>query len=58
MNILSTSSQNTRAILSVSELNYFAKLLLEQAMPLRWISGEISNLKRYSSGHWYFFTEG
>ncbi len=54
MNILSTSSQNTRAILSVSELNYFAKLLLEQAMPLRWISGEISNLKRYSSGHWYF----
>ncbi len=54
MNISSTPSQKTRAILSVSELNYCAKLLLEQAIPLRWISGEVSNLKRYSSGHWYF----
>ena len=41
-------------ILSVSELNYNAKLLLEQAIPLLWIGGEISNLKRYHSGHWYF----
>ena len=41
-------------ILRVSELNYNAKLLLEQAIPLLWIGGEISNLKRYHSGHWYF----
>lgn len=54
MNTSSTVHQSTRAILSVSELNYCAKILLEQAMPLRWISGEISNLKQYSSGHWYF----
>ncbi len=54
MNIASSTFQSTRAILSVSELNYCAKLLLEQAMPLRWISGEISNLKQYNSGHWYF----
>ena len=54
MNISSIPSQNTHAILRVSELNYCVKLLLEQAIPLRWISGEISNLKRYGSGHWYF----
>lgn len=54
MNTSSTPSQSTRAIISVSELNYCAKLLLEQTMPLRWISGEVSNLKRYNSGHWYF----
>ncbi len=41
-------------IFSISELNYNAKLLLEQSIPLIWISGEISNLKRYHSGHWYF----
>jgi len=43
-----------RAVLSVSELNRSAKDLLEQAFPLLWISGEISNIKRYGSGHWYF----
>ena len=54
MNISSTTHQHPPAILSVSELNYCAKLLLEQTIPLRWVSGEISNLKQYSSGHWYF----
>ena len=43
-----------RAVLSVSELNRSAKDLLEQAFPLLWVSGEISNIKRYGSGHWYF----
>lgn len=47
-------SQATVEILSVSELNYNAKLLLERAIPLLWVGGEISNLKRYHSGHWYF----
>ncbi|MDP1558971.1 MAG: exodeoxyribonuclease VII large subunit [Nitrosomonas sp.] len=47
-------SNTSRPILSVSELNYSTKLLLEQAMPLLWVSGEISNLKCYNSGHWYF----
>ena len=50
----SFSSHITQEVLSVSELNYNAKLLLEQAIPLLWVSGEISNLKRYHSGHWYF----
>jgi exodeoxyribonuclease VII large subunit len=47
-------TESTHAILSVSELNHRAKDLLEHAFPLLWISGEISNLKRYDSGHWYF----
>lgn len=43
-----------RAVLSVSELNRSAKDLLERAFPLLWVTGEISNIKRYGSGHWYF----
>ncbi|SFP56756.1 Exodeoxyribonuclease VII large subunit [Nitrosomonas cryotolerans] len=42
------------AVFSVSDLNYNAKLLLEQAMSLLWVRGEISNLRCYRSGHWYF----
>ena len=41
-------------VLSVSELNRSAGELLEQAFPLLWVSGEISNIKCYGSGHWYF----
>lgn len=38
----------------VDELNRNVRVILEQTFPLLWISGEISNLKRYPSGHWYF----
>lgn len=48
------SSQPTRKVLTVSELNRFARNLLEQSFPLFWVSGEISNLTRAASGHWYF----
>jgi exodeoxyribonuclease VII large subunit len=41
-------------VLSISELNRSAKELLEQAFPLLWVTGEISNIKCYGSGHWYF----
>jgi exodeoxyribonuclease VII large subunit len=41
-------------VLSVSELNRSAKELVEQAFPLLWVNGEISNIKCYGSGHWYF----
>ena len=41
-------------VLSVSELNRSVRLLLEQSLPLAWISGEISNLTIAASGHWYF----
>lgn len=42
------------AILSVSALNRMARDVLERSFPLFWISGEISNLTRAASGHWYF----
>ena len=53
MNLL-METEIARTVLSVSELNRGAKDLLEQAFPLLWVSGEISNIKRYGSGHWYF----
>ncbi len=50
----SRDSANTPHIMSVSELNRLAKEVLEQSFPLFWVSGEISNLTRAASGHWYF----
>ena len=44
----------TTEILSVTELNRQARLLLEQRFPLLWVSGEVSNLTRAASGHIYF----
>lgn len=45
---------STPVIFTVSELNRHAKAVLEQTFPLLWVSGEISNLTRAPSGHWYF----
>lgn len=41
-------------VLSVSELNAFAKSLLENHLAGLWIAGEVSNLTRAASGHYYF----
>ena len=41
-------------IYSVSELNRQVKACLEQGMGLVSVQGEISNLTKPSSGHWYF----
>ena len=41
-------------VISVSELNRHARDLLERRFPLGWVAGEISNFKRYDSGHAYF----
>jgi exodeoxyribonuclease VII large subunit len=41
-------------IYQVSELNQKARMLLEGEFVNVWISGEISNLVKASSGHWYF----
>jgi len=41
-------------VIGVSELNRLARTVLEQALPLMWVAGEISNFKRYDSGHCYF----
>ena len=43
-----------KTIFSVSQLNRHAKHLLETQLPLVWVSGEISNFAKPSSGHWYF----
>lgn len=41
-------------VLSVSALNSLARTIVENALPLLWVGGEISNLTRAASGHWYF----
>ncbi|MFO0235566.1 MAG: exodeoxyribonuclease VII large subunit [Burkholderiales bacterium] len=43
-----------RDILTVGQLNRAVAGLLERSFPLLWVSGEISNLTRAASGHWYF----
>ncbi|WP_370659581.1 exodeoxyribonuclease VII large subunit [Gilvimarinus gilvus] len=48
------ANQNARDILSVSRLNRACRQLLETHLPMVWVEGEISNLARPSSGHWYF----
>ena len=44
----------TSPVLSVSALNSLARSAVENALPLVWVGGEISNLTRAASGHWYF----
>jgi exodeoxyribonuclease VII large subunit len=41
-------------ILTVSELNRRARNLLETNLELIWVSGEVSNMTKATSGHWYF----
>ena len=43
-----------RTVYSVSELNHEVRLLLESGIGQVWVQGELSNLARPSSGHWYF----
>ncbi|UJP05844.1 MAG: exodeoxyribonuclease VII large subunit [Nitrosomonas sp.] len=52
--LLPSPSELFRTVLTVSELNNMTRRLLESSWPLLWIKGEISNLKCYPSGHWYF----
>jgi exodeoxyribonuclease VII large subunit len=46
-------SQPSQDILSVSSLNKMARTLLEANFPAVVVEGEISNLARPASGHWY-----
>jgi exodeoxyribonuclease VII large subunit len=43
-----------RDIYTVGRLNREARALLEAGLPSLWITGELSNLSRPASGHWYF----
>jgi len=47
-------SRTVPQVITVSELNRLAKDLLEQNLPLMWVAGEMSNFRRYDSGHCYF----
>jgi exodeoxyribonuclease VII large subunit len=46
--------EETRKVLSVSELTWQIRALLEKSVGLIWVSGEITNLRAQSSGHVYF----
>jgi exodeoxyribonuclease VII large subunit len=48
------SPEQTRRVLSVSELTTQVKRLLEQHVGTVWVAGEITNFRRQSSGHCYF----
>ncbi|HVK55658.1 MAG TPA: exodeoxyribonuclease VII large subunit [Burkholderiales bacterium] len=50
----SPSPSREPPVLPVSELNRRVRELLETTVPLLWVSGEISNFTRATSGHWYF----
>ncbi|HNR91365.1 MAG TPA: exodeoxyribonuclease VII large subunit [Dokdonella sp.] len=43
-----------RTILTPSSLNRLARDLIEDALPLVWVEGELSNVSRPASGHLYF----
>ncbi|MDD4869788.1 MAG: exodeoxyribonuclease VII large subunit [Kiritimatiellae bacterium] len=43
-----------RKVFSVSELTRLIKTVLEETFGAVWVEGEVSNLRRPSSGHYYF----
>src|ERR1039457_3162799 len=47
-------AEQTRKVLSVSELTMQVKRLLEKQVGQVWVGGEITNLRAQSSGHFYF----
>ena len=48
------ATTRSRTVYSVSELNREVRTLLESGIGHLWVQGELSNLSRPSSGHWYF----
>ena len=53
MNLNFFSEEKPR-VFHVAELNFAIKQLLESNVPLLWVRGEISNLVKAASGHFYF----
>ena len=49
-----TTPQPERDVYTPTRLNREARTLLERGFAALWIEGEMSNLSRPSSGHWYF----
>ena len=52
--VVTVAGERGTRVIAVSELNRRARNLLEANLELLWVSGEISNLVRATSGHWYF----
>jgi exodeoxyribonuclease VII large subunit len=48
------TAQQSEVVISVSDFTNRLQRLLETAIPMIWIQGEISNFTAASSGHWYF----
>ncbi len=47
-------AEKQEQVFAVGELNFAIKQLLEAGVPLIWVRGEISNLVKAASGHFYF----
>jgi len=47
-------AEQTRKVLSVSELTGQIRALLEKQIGQIWVTGEVTNLRVQSSGHVYF----
>lgn len=45
---------DVRRVLTPSALNRLVRGLIEDALPMVWIEGEVCNFARAGSGHWYF----
>ena len=43
-----------RRVLTVGELTLEIRQLLERAVQATWVTGEVTNLRAQSSGHFYF----
>lgn len=41
-------------VITISQLNQMVSRLLDSSLPVLWVQGEISNLTKAASGHWYF----
>jgi len=50
----SDPSPAPRTVYAVSELAEILRGLLEDSLPNVWVEGEVSNLAKPASGHWYF----
>ena len=48
------TDHSTGQVRTVSQVNAEARFFIEERFRLVWVQGEISNFRRYSSGHWYF----
>jgi exodeoxyribonuclease VII large subunit len=49
-----TTTDDSRDLYTPSRLNREARQLLERGFGSLWVEGEVSNLSRPASGHWYF----